>query len=83
MSHEGLSEFERRRARAIADDVWTFVRKHEQEAHDGEPCASNRVSVVAFVAHVVGLRAEAAGSIAEAMLLYQHDHENGSDQPPQ
>ena len=44
-------------ARRIADAVWELVREHEEDAHDGEPCWEERLGMLAYIGHAIGVRA--------------------------
>lgn len=41
--------------RAVVDALDEALRKHDEAEHDGEPCWDERVNVLAFIAHSVGL----------------------------
>lgn len=45
----------------VLDEV---LRKHDEEEHDGEACWDERVNVVAFIAHQLGLRFETNKELA-------------------
>lgn len=41
-----------------ADRIYKVLRDHEMEAHGGQPCPSNRVGAVAYIAHRLGLKSK-------------------------
>jgi len=43
---------------AVRDQIIALMHEHERESHDGQPCAANRASAVAFIAHCLGVRGE-------------------------
>jgi hypothetical protein len=60
-------------ARRIADAVWVLVAEHEEDAHDGEPCWEERLGMLAYIGHSIGVRAtpEAALMFAELLADYE------------
>lgn len=62
-------------ARKVANDAWVLVQRHETEDHGGEPCLLNRISLVAFIAHVIGVKPEHGFDIEVAMNEYALTHE--------
>jgi len=54
--------------RGLADKIVDYLRLHEIQAHDGEPCLRNRASVVGYIAHVLGVRS--LHEIGECIALY-------------
>jgi hypothetical protein len=51
------SDETRKEARRIADATWALVAEHEEDAHDGEPCWEERIGMLAYVAHSIGVLA--------------------------
>ncbi len=43
----------------VRDRILEIMESHEIRAHAGKACMSNRASVVAYVAHCIGVRGEA------------------------
>lgn len=62
-------------ARKVANEAWALVERHEKEDHGGQPCPYNRIGLVAFIAHVIGLRAESAFDIEIAIHEYEREHD--------
>lgn len=59
------------RCGAIRDQVLEFCREHERTDHAGEPCYGNRASVVAYLAHTLGLQnLQALGYVAGLLQEY-------------
>ncbi len=43
----------------VRDQIIAAMEDHERHAHHGEVCPANRASVVAYIAHSLGVRGEA------------------------
>lgn len=41
---------------AVRDQILALIRDHEQKFHQGQPCMGNRASLVAYIAHTLGVR---------------------------
>jgi hypothetical protein len=57
---------------AIRDQIIAAILDHERTAHGGQPCLSNRASVVAFIAHCLGVRDE-VWNYAQSLLVEHYD----------
>lgn len=63
-------------ARLAANDLIAACDVHEQLCHDGEPCHSSRVGMVAFIAHALGLMPVHMTAVAESLSEYEHEHQH-------
>lgn len=54
---------------ALAD----AVAPHEKELHEERPCWHGRVEIVAYVAHVLGLRPQDMGKVSERIGAHLED----------
>lgn len=43
---------------AVRDQMEAALKHHETEAHGGKPCAGNRASAIAYLAHCLGVCGE-------------------------
>jgi hypothetical protein len=43
---------------SLRDQLVALMHDHENTAHGGKPCAGNRASAVAYLAHCLGVRGE-------------------------
>lgn len=75
---ESLSEEIQVAARLAANDLIAISDRHEQEDHGGEPCVDNRVGILAFVAHSLGLRPAHMIDVMDALEQYAHGHDEHS-----
>ena len=60
------------RGRALADQVVAFAREHEEADHSGDVCARNRVSIIAYLMHCLGL------NTGQIRMFYAHPCPNCS-----
>jgi hypothetical protein len=61
-------------ARVAANDLIHVSDEHEQRAHGGEACMPNRASIVAFVAHSLGLSGHDMLDVALLIGDYEDGH---------
>ena len=65
------------RGRLLADQVVAFAREHEEAEHSGDVCARNRVSIIAYLMHCLGLNTGQGQSLYAAideLLKEYEDH---------
>jgi hypothetical protein len=61
--------------RKLATDAEELLQRHEREAHDGEPCLLERVNMVAFLAHRLGVRSvQGMAMVAGRLSEYEEHH---------
>lgn len=79
------SEGDRQEAREIRNLLVARSQRHEEEEHGGEPCLGDRVGLIAFLAHALGLQPIHMDLVAGELAEYQaqhdalHHHENGRE----
>lgn len=61
--------FESACAREIANDVWAFIEAHEATCTD-EACMA-RINILAYIAHVIGVRVSHLEVLSELMEGYE------------
>jgi hypothetical protein len=70
-----------KRILAVRDELVAISEAHEEAHHDGQPCLANRVDLVAFLAHSLGMTLPHLELVAVNLLEYEvrHDaHGNGN-----
>lgn len=60
-------------AREVADAVWAIVVEHEEEEHDGEACLEGRLSLLAYIAHRIGVPSTPMTALWFAKLLIEYE----------
>jgi len=58
---------------AVRDQFLTALEFHEREDHAGEPCAANRLSALAYLAHSLGMGEEHLCHFAKLLEKYNRD----------
>lgn len=71
----GVSEERGVRARLAVNELEALIAEHEQAEHGGEACLDERTGMVAFLAHVLGLRVEHLRQVGYALSRYQEEHD--------
>ena len=69
----GHSDETKSDARRIADAVLVLLREHEEDAHDGEPCWEQRIGMLAYLAHSMGVRALPETVLAFGAMLADYE----------
>lgn len=75
MEHELAPEWEQELGRKLVEIATEMYERHEREDHGGERCQENRVGIVAFLAHRIGVRDRvSAVMFLEALAGYEEGH---------
>lgn len=57
----------------LRDQIVALVHAHEARHHAGDTCADVRLSCIAYIAHCLGLKPDAAGMAALGKHMLQYD----------
>jgi hypothetical protein len=82
MEDNGRDEAEQVLARVAMNDLMGIVLGHERDEHDGEPCEDERIGMLAYFMHCMGVNRERLPRIMDAIATYEehhhdHDHSHG------
>lgn len=58
----------------LRTQVLESCRMHELLSHDGETCMPERINLIAWLCHSIGVRSSDFGELAERLTEYQHQH---------
>lgn len=53
--------------------MFNALRFHEREDHREQPCITERINFIAWLAHCLGLRPEMIGAVADQLAAYNRD----------
>lgn len=62
------------RARMAVNELIALVEEHEGDEHAGQRCDDERLGVLAFVMHSMGVTTKAAPRVFEMLENYEHHH---------
>lgn len=68
--------------RRLADELIEECKAHEDMAHDGQTCTTERVSVTAYIGHSLGLRECNGEAIGRFLALYTQSCKHPTESSP-
>jgi hypothetical protein len=71
-----VSEETQVKTRLAMNDLLDVIFEHEAEEHDGEFCDDERIGMLAFFMHSLGVSRESLPRIMDALSIYEEHHEH-------